>query len=84
VTKLAAYALINMVLIFIIMENIRNKIWYQDSTMLNCNIEQFTKSLSDLGEHYKKLISVYPGITFVELKEQGKDQMTIKTNEGMM
>lgn len=68
----------------IIMDNTRNKIWYQGSTMLACNMEEITKSLSDIGKHYKELISVYPGMTTLELIEQGEDYVTIKTNEGTM
>ena len=66
------------------MDNTRNKIWFNNSTLMNCEIEDINKSLSDLGEHYKKLIGVYPGMTTVELIEHGKDYVTIKTNEGTM
>ena len=73
-----------LILTGIIMDNTRNKIWYQESTMIECNIENVNKSLSDIGEHYRELISMYPGMTTVELIEQGKDYVTIKTNEGTM
>ena len=52
--------------------------------MIVCNIDDINKSLSDIGEHYNELISVYPGMTSVELIQQGKDYVIIKTNEGTM
>jgi len=66
------------------MDNTRKKIWYKESTMIACKIEDINKSLSNIGEHYKGLISVYPGMTTVEIIEQGVDYVTIKTNEGTM
>ena len=66
------------------MDKTRDKIWFQKSTMIVCNIEDINKSLDNLGEHYKELMSVYPGMTTVDLIEQGKDFVTIKTSEGLM
>ncbi len=66
------------------MDKTRNKIWFQGSTVIDCSIEDINKSLTDIGEHYKNLISVYPGMTTVELIAQGNDYVTIKTNEGTM
>jgi hypothetical protein len=66
------------------MDNTGNKIWFQESTMIDSNVESIIKSLSDIGQHYKKLVSVYPGITTAEIIEQGKDYVIIKTNEGTM
>ena len=66
------------------MDNTRNKIWYQESTKIACNIKDINKSLNNLGEHYRELIVEYPGMTTVELIEHGKDYVTIKTNEGLM
>ncbi len=66
------------------MKNDNRKIWFQDSTIMNCNIRIVNNSLNNLGEHYKKIISEMPGMTTVELIEQGSDYVTIKTNEGIM
>ena len=66
------------------MKNDNRKIWFQDSTIMNCNIRIVNNSLNNLGEHYKKIISEMPGMTTVELIEQGNDCVTIKTNEGIM
>ena len=66
------------------MDNTRDKIWFQKSTRIDCNLEYVNRSLVNLGEHYKRLISMYPGVTAVKLIDQGNDFVTISTNEGTM
>jgi uncharacterized protein (DUF2164 family) len=66
------------------MDKTRGKIWFKESTMIVCSIEDINKSLDNKGEHYKELMSVYPGMTAIELIDQGEDFVTIKTNEGLM
>ncbi|NND05550.1 MAG: hypothetical protein HKN87_04145 [Saprospiraceae bacterium] len=66
------------------MDNARKNIWYQKSIMIDCSIEDINKSLNNLGEHYEELMTVYPGMTTVELIEHDRDYVTIKTNEGLM
>ena len=66
------------------MKNDNKKIWFQDSILINCNSKIVNNSLNNLGEHFKKVISVMPGMTTVELIGQGSDYVTIKTNEGIM
>ena len=73
-----------LILTSFIMDKTRDKIWFQDTILIDCNVEDVNKSLSNIGKHYKQLISVYPGMTAVELIDQGKDYVTIKTNEGTM
>ncbi len=73
-----------LILTVIIMDNTRSTIWYQESTTIDCTLEDVNRSLNDLGEHYTKLINGYPGMTTVELIDQGRDHVTIKTNEGTM
>ena len=67
-----------------IMDKTLDKIWFKEAILIDCNIEDVNKSLSNIGEHYKKLISVYPGMTAIELIDQGNDFVSIKTNEGTM
>lgn len=67
-----------------IMDKTRNKIWYQKSATLGCDIQDINTSLDNLGEHYKEIMLVYPGMTTIELEEHGQDFVTIKTNEGVM
>ena len=73
-----------LILTGVIMDNTRDKIWFQKSITIDCNLEDVNKSFENLGEHYKRLISVYPGVTAVELIDQGNDFVTITTNEGTM
>ena len=59
-------------------------VWFEDTIKINCNISDVEKSLSNLGVHFKEVISIMSGMTSVELIEQGTDFVTIKTNEGIM
>ena len=59
-------------------------VWFVDTNKIRCNINDVEKSLKNLGEHFKEVISIMPGMTSVELIEQGSDFVTIKTNEGIM
>ena len=73
-----------LILIGVFMDNTTDKIWFQKSITIDCNLEDVNRSVENLGEHYKRLISVYPGVTAVELIDQGNDFVTITTNEGTM
>ena len=59
-------------------------VWFEDTIKINCNISDVEKSLSNLGVHFKEVISIMSGMSSVELIEQGTDFVTIKTNEGIM
>ncbi len=59
-------------------------VWFEGTSEIRCGIEQVTRSLDDLGEHYVGVISLMPGLTSVALVEQGRDFVTIETNEGLM
>ena len=66
------------------MEKSTKSDWFENRTSIQCNIKVLEKSLSDPGEHYKEVISLMPGMNNVELIEQSRDFVTIKTNEGIM
>lgn len=66
------------------MENMSENIWFEGSNEIKCDIQQVKNTLDNLGEHYVGVISVMPGLSSVELVEQGSDFVTIKTNEGLM
>ena len=51
---------------------------------MQCNIQQVNDDFDNYGEHYLGVITLMPGLTTVELIEQGSDFVTIKTNEGLM
>jgi cell division protein FtsX len=73
-----------LILTGVIMDNTRNKIWFEKSILIETKIEQIDLSLNDIANHFQQLIQIYPGITSAELIDQGKDYVTIKTNEGLM
>ncbi len=59
-------------------------VWFEGSNEIECNIQQVKHALENHGEHYVGVISLMPGLTSVELVEQGSDFVTIRTNEGLM
>jgi hypothetical protein len=59
-------------------------IWFEGESEIECNIQQVKDAFENYGEHYVGVISLMPGLTSVELVEQGSDFVTIKTNEGLM
>ncbi len=59
-------------------------VWFEGSNEINCNLDQVKQSFENLGDHYAAVIGLMPGLTSVELVEQGSDFVTIKTNEGLM
>ena len=59
-------------------------VWFEGSDEIECTIQQVKEALENLGEHYVGVISLMPGLTSVELVEQGSDFVTIRTNEGLM
>lgn len=59
-------------------------IWYENNNEIDCDIQKIKESFNNWGEHYAAVISFMPGLTSVELLEQGKDFVTIRTNEGLM
>ncbi len=59
-------------------------VWFESSNEIECNIQQVKQSLENHGEHFVGVISLMPGLTSVELVEQGSDFVIIRTNEGLM
>ena len=59
-------------------------VWFEGHSEIECSIQQVKQALENLGEHYVGIVSLMPGLTSVELMEQGSDFVTIKTNEGLM
>ena len=59
-------------------------VWFEGSNEIECTIQQVKGSLENYGEHYVGVVSLMPGMISVELLEQGRDFVTIKTNEGLM
>lgn len=59
-------------------------VWFEGSSEIECNIQQIKHSIENLGEFYVGVIGLMPGLTNVELEEQGNDSVIIRTNEGLM
>lgn len=59
-------------------------VWYEGKIDIECTIDQVAAAFEDLGTHYTSVVRLMPGMTVVELVDQGPDSVTIKTNEGLM
>jgi hypothetical protein len=59
-------------------------VWFEGSNEIECNIQQVKHAIENHGEYFVGVISFMPGLTSVELVEQGSDFVTIRTNEGLM
>lgn len=59
-------------------------VWFEGSNEIDCTIEQVKNDFDNYGRHCVGVISLMPGMTSVELLEEGNDFAIIKTNEGLM
>ena len=59
-------------------------VWFDGYNDIECGVQRVKQSLNNNGEHYVGVISRMPGLSKVELVDQGIDFVTIKTNEGLM
>ena len=59
-------------------------VWFEGSREIECDIGQVKSALENPGELHVGIVSLMPGLTTVELVEQGNDSVTIRTNEGLM
>jgi hypothetical protein len=59
-------------------------VWFEGSGEIACDIQHVRAALQNHGEYFAGVVGLMPGLTSVELVEQGGDFVTIKTNEGLM
>ena len=59
-------------------------VWFEGKGEIDCNIQQVKEAFDNPGELYVGVTGLMPGLTSVELVEQGTNSVTIKTNEGLM
>ena len=59
-------------------------VWFEGSNEIECTLEQVKRAIGDHGAHLIGVVSLMPGLTDVDLVEQGRDFVTIRTNEGLM
>lgn len=59
-------------------------VWFEGVTEIDCDLPRVKRALDDHGQLYVEVTGLMPGLTTVELVDQGEDFVTIKTNEGLM
>ncbi len=59
-------------------------IWFEGDNEIDCSLRLVEREVDDLGALYQGIVALMPGLTNVELVDQGDDHVTIKTNEGLM
>ena len=59
-------------------------VWYEGSNEIERDTQQIKHSLENWGDYFLGVTSLMPGLTSVELVEQGSDSIIIRTNEGLM
>jgi hypothetical protein len=59
-------------------------IWFENYNEIDCDIQKVKQSFNNYDEHYAGVIRLMPGLTSVEVMEEGIDFVNIKTNEGLM
>ena len=60
------------------------KNWFEGSNIIECSFQSLEHAIENHGKFYEGVVSCMSGISNVELLEQGKDYLIIKTNEGIM
>jgi len=60
------------------------KKWFEGSCTIGCRFQSLEHSIEDHGKFYEGVVSCMPGISSVELLEQGSDYLIIETSEGIM
>lgn len=60
------------------------KVWYDGEGDIASDLQQVQEAIADPGEYFVAVVGLMPGLTEVELVEQGEDFVTIRTNEGLM
>lgn len=60
------------------------KVWFDGEGDIACDMQQVQEALENPGEYFVAVVSLMPGLTQVELVEQGEGFVTIRTNEGLM
>jgi len=59
-------------------------VWFEGEGEIGCSMGDVQRALEDPGEFFVGVVGLMPGLTTVELVEQGNDSVTIRTSEGLM
>jgi hypothetical protein len=73
-----------LILTATIMDKTRKETWFEGSNNLQTDLPKMKESLDDIGQYFKGVISLMPGMTDVKLVDQGNDFVSIQTNEEIM
>lgn len=65
-------------------KGLTGSVWFEGKNEIDCDLERVKRSFDELGGHYVGVVGLMPGLTSVELVDQGSDFVTIRTNEGLM
>ena len=66
------------------MDKTRKDIWFEGSSNIQTDLFKVKNSLNDIGQYFTVVVSLMPGMSNVQMIDQGNDFVTIKTNEGIM
>ncbi len=58
--------------------------WFAGENDISCGIDEVKDAAFDPGGLYAGVVGLMPGMSSVELVDQGSDFVTIRTNEGLM
>ena len=57
---------------------------FEGSSEIECGFEHVKHVLENLGERFVGVVGLMPGMSSVDLVEEGTDFVVIRTNEGLM
>ena len=60
------------------------KNWFEGSSLIECSFQSLEHAIENHGKFYEGIVSFMSGISSVEILEQGRDYLIIRTNEGIM
>lgn len=59
-------------------------VWFEGESRIDCDIDRVKSAVADYGAMIAGVVGQMPGMTEVELVEEGPDWVTLRTNEGLM
>ena len=59
-------------------------VWFEGQNEVDCTLQDVERAFDNPGDHYVGVVGLMPGLTTVELVEEGTASVTIRTNEGLM
>jgi hypothetical protein len=66
------------------MDEKNNSFWFAGENKIQCEFTKLVSPVIKIGKFYVGVIELMPGMSSVELIDEGSDSVIIKTNEGLM